>query len=363
MNVTRMGLAFENKTSMRTTLLISIIALFGVSAQGADRCDAIFEPSPQQRLQPLPPGRSLVPVDIRTEFTSRFDFELTIERQNVDRLLDPRRAYLYYEKHLKELPSHNLNAIMAYKGTEYGPINSFLRSPPEQRNWAQHQLIRTIGDLDQAVDSAPAIPTRIALFRGMALSKPEHVIRPVGEIISDGGFVSTSLDVKVAVNFLGMESFGADTKTRIFQVILVQRPGGRGIFIDGSTNHYSEAEIILDRGSRFKILRQDWVTIDFKEQAPPTWAIPPVGFGSEPVPIPPPLPSPIATNPSSWSPLWNPPSHREPDPRQMSFDFGPNHPKPADPSWMNTPPPPPPDIPPSPPKAMKVLVQYVEFLP
>lgn len=345
---------------MRTVLLISIIGLFAASAHGADRCDDIFAPSPSQRLQPLPPGRSLVPVDTRTEFTSRSDFELAIERRNVDRLLDPRRAYLHYEKHLAELPSQNLSAIMAYKGSEYGPINSFLRSPLEQRDWTQHQLIRTIGDLDHAVDSAPTIPTQIALFRGMALSKPENMIRPVGEIISDGAFVSTSLDVKIAVNFLGLQPFTAETKTQIFQIILVQRPGGRGIFIDGSTNHYSEAEIILDRGSRFKILRQDWVTIDFKEQTSPIWGIPQAGFGGEPVPIPPPLPSPSGTNHSSWPPVWNPPSHREPDPRQMSFDFGPNHPpKPVDPPWMNIPP----DIPLPAPQPQKVLVQYVELIP
>lgn len=129
------------------------------------------------------------------------------------------------------------HAVQVYTGGEYTAINRRLRKGREP-----HPLT---GDIDNAFDSAPPLSRPIEIYRGT--HDPEDLFgepgEHVGDTFQDLGFISTSYN-KSRVD-RGYEA--------VLKIIV---PKGQKVIRPSSNGQYGdkEGEIILQRGTRFKIV-------------------------------------------------------------------------------------------------------------
>jgi hypothetical protein len=146
----------------------------------------------------------------------------------------------------KDLTPSELEAVKAYQGHQYGPINDFLR---ERRADIIPEVQKHIPHLESAT-SKSTINKDIRLYRGIRLDFGVDVHGLVGSTITDKGFASTSLNRKVARNF------GELT------IEFTAKAGTRGLAVHkANTNAFlmfgiplKESEVLLPRGSSLKIL-------------------------------------------------------------------------------------------------------------
>lgn len=189
------------------------------------------------------------------------DLIMDIERPHATRLLDSRRAFYHYEKYQSKLSPDTLQAINNYKGMGYIPINRLLRSGKPLAE--EPDLAKQILKIDRAIDESPPLPSNIVLYRGIQLSDPSRISLEKGSQFSDAGFISTSLTAKTAAGF-ATNSIGTmpNAKTlQIVQVIHVLSKKIRGLYLD-SEGFNMESEVLIDRQSRFRVLRSQWVVIE-----------------------------------------------------------------------------------------------------
>ncbi len=348
-------------------LLAIVFFLSSISVADVLICKQVFSTAashPGKKVyQQIPRSKALVVSTHKDVFRDSTELAIYMERAELARVLDTRKAFFHFEKYIQSLEPWERSAIAFYKGSGFSEINSFLRQVKQPEDWKNAPHLREIADLDHAIDAGPALPQGIVLFRGMALSHPANQIKNNGAILQDNGFVSTSLRSQTAVNFSGIGSpYGENSKTSIFQVIYVGSKKARGLYIE-SENMDFESEIVLDRGSRFRIIRSEWVTVENKPADTSTQ----IG-GFFPAPGDGPLP-PISGDQSTLPPL---PGVEIGDYKKFPFQydmFNLPDPKmdPMDPipSWDFEKPQDLPVIPmplPVPAKPQKVLIQYVELL-
>jgi len=105
------------------------------------------------------------------------------------------------------------------------------------------------------------VPENVTVFRGMrpVSGYPTDPKEFVGMHISDKGFVSTSLSPETAKEFL--TSGGYVYKIKV-------KKGTKAAYIEGVGKHYSEQELLLPRGSKFKVTDAkktgNYVTLDME---------------------------------------------------------------------------------------------------
>lgn len=206
-----------------------------------------------------------------------------VERTQVERLLDARRAFYHYEKYSLKLSPETIQAIGIYKGIGYIEINRLLRSGKPLMS--KPELASQIELIDRAIDQSPPLPSDVVLYRGIGLSDPSRISIEKGAEFSDAGFVSTSLAATTAFNFAGQNK-----KLPVLQVIHVRSKNIRGLYIEGQSFN-AESEILLDRQTRFRVLRSQWVMVENISDVPMgIGTLPPIGeFPGGKLPLPPPV--------------------------------------------------------------------------
>lgn len=135
-------------------------------------------------------------------------------------------------------------ALKKYQGSYYRDINGGLRGNEKIMPSTQ----RYIEGIDQAMERS-SLPQAARVFRGMkSESMVSNFDNLVGAIISDKGFVSTSLLEGVSTGF------AKDEPSESILLKMVLPKGTKAIFLD-ALDDIGEAEILLPRGSSFRVTK------------------------------------------------------------------------------------------------------------
>lgn len=142
-------------------------------------------------------------------------------------------------------------ALLQYAGPMFFDSNSALRSGesvPEK--WKE-----SVEALDRAIDKS-TIPEDIVSYRGLWLDGKEQSKKFIekfvpGAVLSDPGFMSTSINREIASDF-GGEQLGSGI------VIELRIPKGtKGAYMDvlpENAKHFKQNEVLLGRGTKFKVV-------------------------------------------------------------------------------------------------------------
>ena len=148
-------------------------------------------------------------------------------------------------------------AISTYESSWGDNLNEALRDPQISEDGYKS----TIDSLDKAMSIAPPLSEELIVYRGV---KGEGLnfftSKQVGDVYEDKGYTSTSIDAGVAGNFA--QKFGyADPKNDGLVFRMRIPAGSKGIFPSGYHESLygiipdtSEAEFLMPRGSKFKIV-------------------------------------------------------------------------------------------------------------
>jgi hypothetical protein len=151
-------------------------------------------------------------------------------------------------------------AISTYESSRGDDINEALRDPQISEDGYKS----TIDLLDKAMDIAPPLSEELIAYRGVKGGEGLNFFtsKKVGDVYEDKGYTSTSIAPDVAQQFA--QKFGyADPKNDglIFRMRIPA--GSKGIFPSGYHEPMygwkpdsTEAEFLLPRGSKFKIVAQ-----------------------------------------------------------------------------------------------------------
>jgi SPP1 gp7 family putative phage head morphogenesis protein len=138
---------------------------------------------------------------------------------------------------LKKLTKEEKKAIKDYTGSEYLVINGELRENSGKLGYIENTFARkTIRNLDSVLDKSPLLDSNLTVYRGVEEFDdvfPDGVI--VGDSIIDYGFVSTSINKKIAEKFVGPGGY-------LFEIKL--KPGTKAGFILKESN---ASEVLLPR--------------------------------------------------------------------------------------------------------------------
>lgn len=158
--------------------------------------------------------------------------------------------------------SYNLalesQALYNYQGSGYARYNNYLRGlgfKPEKLD----EIQRNVKWLDDLFASAPALKEDVLVFRGVSSydAVEKMIADGIGSVVTDQGFVSTSLLKSVAADEFGGGAILEITARSGAKVVplnsFMTRPTALGKV---------EAEVLLNRGSKFKITDIKPVTPD-----------------------------------------------------------------------------------------------------
>lgn len=157
----------------------------------------------------------------------------------------------------RELTTEEINALHTYIGGSLGPkmahrvINGALRKDEWEGAPHVEQLVHT---MDGAFDASAPLVKPITVYRGTA-----DIDFQVGEEFIDRGFVSTSQSKQLAKTMFATTHAGKVLATiHVPKGARVLNLGGRlrgRIHGDAAQAIGSEEEILLPRGSRFRVLK------------------------------------------------------------------------------------------------------------
>jgi len=195
---------------------------------------------------------------------SRFDPSAVKETEG--HALEQHIDSLYPHKEDEDFPFSDLQATAVLDYTELGwDINSELRAQAANDPNATSDHSRRIKQMDSAFDSAEPLTDAVVLHRGLGVSPKDATGSgtmsffsglKVGQSFSDPAYSSTSTHSKISTEY------AADSKIR-FKIVV---PAGKKVLpintIAGKGNHYfGEHEVLLPRGSKFKvfdIINETW---------------------------------------------------------------------------------------------------------
>lgn len=131
-------------------------------------------------------------------------------------------------------------ALKAYTGDGYRSVNSRLRNQPVKIG-SDIEAKQIQAGLDKSFENAPTVPRNMVVYRGIDRDAIKG-LKP-GDSFIDKGFVSTT--IKGTGEFKG----GAKLEIRVPK-------GSKGIYVASISKYKSEREMLLNRGSKFKVIEQ-----------------------------------------------------------------------------------------------------------
>lgn len=152
------------------------------------------------------------------------------------------RHYDLLSKCGQEIDCH---ALKSYTSMAYGVVNTYLRHGTYQdtvySEVPQSRVDEIVKGIDKSFNNAPKVPGDLKVFRGMDSSLLSSLQE--GDIFKDDGFISTSIDKEKVVSGGFIE-------------IHVPK-GSKGIYLEQISEVKRERELLLDRGSRFRVLSNE----------------------------------------------------------------------------------------------------------
>lgn len=146
--------------------------------------------------------------------------------------------------------------LKRYTGSGYENCNAYLRGL-EMKEWNEppgpDDVDEFVSSIDNVFDKSPRLPKAYKAFRGVdpiALSG----LQPGDEFVDDG-FVSTSVDSHKAFS-------GTKLEIRVPK-------GARALYVEEVSNLGHERELLLDRSSKFRILKAEYAKYDKDKRGNP----------------------------------------------------------------------------------------------
>ena len=150
-------------------------------------------------------------------------------------------------------------AVQKYQGGDYEKMNNALRFEPDRldsrlvppvESADVNTVRKAVRHLDEAVEAAPRVSEPLTTYRGIGSDYAREVASaPVGSVLSDKGFLSTSLSRQKA-----FDSFGYNG--RVMQIEMP--PGTPAIYMNAQRNTIfpGELELMAARGAQMEVVSQ-----------------------------------------------------------------------------------------------------------
>ncbi len=145
---------------------------------------------------------------------------------------------------IKSWSRQEAGAFNGYRSHHYEPINNYLRfgaDEVDERDLTVEAVRRQI-DLMDAAFARTSVPEDVIAYRGLDMDV-EGIIP--GNVIIDGGYVSTTLDPRIAARF----AFATQGRQPVWMEIEVPK-GTRA----GTIGNHQERELLIARGSEYEVL-------------------------------------------------------------------------------------------------------------
>jgi len=192
------------------------------------------------------------------EITKKYGFN-SIEGTEMRSLVKgcPGPSALYYkwnepfQDQFDELTNEERNAAKAYKGSDYGPWNSYLRRKPKRDEWERDDpdYEYSINNMSGAINKFK-IPETMRFFRGKNQNDFWKENLKVGNTFTDEGFSSVTLSKGIAKGF-------ASENPVMFEITVPKGVGAMPLDTFRIYPYYGashrECEYVLDKGSRFHV--------------------------------------------------------------------------------------------------------------
>lgn len=151
----------------------------------------------------------------------------------------------------KELTAAERNALGLYASSEYDEINGALRSGQGKKSEIA-DIRRAILNLDAAI-AKERVTKDLLVYRGVHTSGTLADDLPVGALISDKGFVSTSADSGIAARFASWSDENNSDNTVVLRIKVPT--GANALHVHpGRTWLSPEQEVLLPRGKSMRVL-------------------------------------------------------------------------------------------------------------
>lgn len=146
-----------------------------------------------------------------------------------------------------------IDAISEYTNEGYGLVNRYLYKghDPDVTPEQDEYLARMIENLDSAFEETQA-PFPYTVYSGLSGRYSADKIQPGSEYIFRG-YLSTSLSFDVSIS-----SFAEGDNAVVLQIEIAK--GQKSIYVDPLSEHQGEAETMLPRGSKIKVVSGPHVT-------------------------------------------------------------------------------------------------------
>lgn len=211
--------------------------------------------------KPLHSGPTLPPVEAPTAgFTAptRDQLKVMAARYGQGTMdLQRQMKHISYEKFRDTLGGEGVahSAAYAYTGNDYKKINASLRTPGARVN-------RYVKGLDEALEIHPRLAQDTLLYRGNNFLASQLADMVPGAIITDAGYWSTTTDLRIAKGFASNVKKGEEVKDTV--IMRIHAPAGTKSVVVGaggavgdSNGGIGEAEVILGRGTKVRVLGKE----------------------------------------------------------------------------------------------------------
>jgi SPP1 gp7 family putative phage head morphogenesis protein len=133
-----------------------------------------------------------------------------------------------------------------YTGRGFIDVNKALRAPEALPKKARAVAEEKVLQLDALLDKAGPMKESVTVHRAFMLGPVDDVQALVGDSFTDRGFMSSSALPNV------VDRFAKDDGSAIAEIIVPR--GARAMYVGSVGKHANEAEVLLGRGSKFKII-------------------------------------------------------------------------------------------------------------
>lgn len=137
--------------------------------------------------------------------------------------------------------SLDCESLTAYTSSDYMIINQSLRGQGNFVSEEQRYIDSKVSGLDKSFKNAPTVPENLVVYREMGSGIIDD-LKP-GDMFQDKGFVSTT--IKSTLNWGG----GTKLEVRVPK-------GTKGIYVAPISEFKSEKELLLNRGTKFRIVEK-----------------------------------------------------------------------------------------------------------
>lgn len=156
------------------------------------------------------------------------------------------------EKWIKEnVTALSQEGLKRYTGSSYELVNDKLRGVRqfEAGSWNATEAKKITGQMDRAMAKS-SVDQAVTVYRGVdkkVFGEWNDIADDMlpGMVFTDQGFSSTSTDVKL------LNSWGGRGK---YEIEVLVPEGSRGIYVQSISHFPHERELILDRGSSFRVI-------------------------------------------------------------------------------------------------------------